>query len=169
MPKTLVNRLRTLLPDIQLSAGEGFYWSPGQQLITYQSKALASTDGQWALIHEAAHAKLGHQTYHSDYQLLMMEVAAWRQAQKLAADLGLTIDPEHVQDCLDTYRDWLHQRSTCPSCSTVSLQINVSTYRCHNCHTSWHVSTSRFCRPYRLRQTNLKQKSSEISSQTTFA
>ena len=166
---TLVKQIHQLVPGVQITPGKEFYWSPSVKLITYRSKALETPEGVWALIHEAAHAKLGHQTYRTDYELLELEVAAWHEAQAMASQLSIEIDPEHVQDCLDTYRDWLHQRSTCPTCSTVCLQLDTQTYRCHNCYTSWQVSASRFCRPYRLRQTSLKQKSPGDMPQTTVA
>jgi len=134
-----------------------FYWSPEDRTVYYNRSKLNQEVGHWSLLHEAAHALLDHQTYHSDYDLLMLEVAAWERAQTLASELQLSIDPEHIQDCLDTYRDWLHERSTCPTCSTVSIQVNAQTYRCHNCQTSWLVSASRFCRPYRLRNVNARK------------
>lgn len=108
----------------------------------------ASRD-EWALLHEVSHALLGHQTYHTDVELLQLEVAAWARAEQLAADFDIHIEADHIQDCLDTYRDWLHGRSICPTCTTRSLQQSDHHYRCHNCHTSWRVSASRFCRPYR--------------------
>jgi hypothetical protein len=73
----------------------------------------------------------------------------WEKAKQLAESLNYTIDPDHIQDCLDTYRDWLYQRSTCPTCTNCSLQTNSRTYACFNCGTNWNVSSSRMCRPYR--------------------
>jgi hypothetical protein len=110
---------------------------------------------------------LGHQTYRSDFELLLLEVAAWDKAKQLAASQGITMDEEHIQDCLDTYRDWLHERSTCPRCGTVSLQASPSEYNCHNCSASWQVSKSRFCRPYRL-SGNQNKKSPDVVTQATF-
>jgi hypothetical protein len=120
---------------------------------------------RWALLHEAAHVLLGHTNYRLDVDLLLLEVAAWGKAKELAGELGVSIDENHIQDSLDTYRDWLHQRSACPRCSTVSLQVSSREYRCHNCLASWHVSTSRFCRPYRL-GTKPSKKSPEVSRAT---
>jgi len=102
------------------------------------------------MLHELAHATLGHNSYETDFELLLLEVAAWDKAKALARDYGETIDDEHVQDCIDTYRDWLYQRSNCPACSTTSLQESAVSYKCFNCGSSWTVTASRFCRPYRL-------------------
>ncbi len=162
----LINRLQELLPEISFVAGDSFYWSPKTKLVTFISEDSETND--WALLHEAAHAQLDHQSYDSDFELLQLEVAAWDKARILGNQFDVTIDENHIQDCLDTYRDWLHQRSTCPSCSSVSFQASPREYRCHNCHTTWQVSNSRFCRPYRLRTFDKNKKSPE-KTQTTFA
>lgn len=145
----LLARLKADYPDITFKEGESFYWSPKDRSVTY---ALISTQPKlagWSLLHEVSHGILGHTDYKSDFELVQLEVAAWQHARKLASKYKVRIDPEHIQDCLDTYRDWLHRRSTCPECGTVSIQADSRSYRCLNCSSVWHVSNSRFCRPYR--------------------
>jgi hypothetical protein len=164
----LIEIINRQLPDVVLVEGSAFYWSPKNRTITYKSDELTSESGRWALLHEAAHASLGHTTYGTDVELLLLEVAAWQEAQRLSQTIGITIDEEHIQDCLDTYRDWLHQRSTCPVCGIVSLQDSPRSYRCHNCHTSWLVSASRFCRPYRLSKWTDKVTMAGTRSKATF-
>ncbi len=164
--ENLIAKLRPLVGGASFVKGDGFYWSPKTRTITYIDKE--SEQNNWALIHEAAHAKLGHTNYSSDFELLKLEVEAWGEAKDLSKEVDLAIDENHIQDCLDTYRDWLHRRSTCPSCSVVSLQITDRSYQCHNCSTAWSVSSSRFCRPYRLRNYSENKKSSELKTQTTF-
>ncbi len=82
----------------------------------------------WALLHEAGHAKLNHVTYNSDIELVLLEAIAWNEAETLAKEFNEQIDPDYIQDCLDTYRDWLHQRSTCPRCGIVSFQESINNY-----------------------------------------
>ncbi len=148
----MINELKKILPDIKFLPGERFAWSPGERQITYP-KDQEHDNSQWALLHETGHAVLGHTNYKTDLELLKMEVAAWEKAKELAKDLGLKINEEHIQLCLDSYRDWLHRRSTCPSCATSSIQNDLSnTYQCFNCHARWQVSPSRFCRAYRTRK-----------------
>lgn len=159
MQNTL-KKLQALLPDVQFKAGEMFYWSPKAKTIHYNDSGLGESVGQWALLHEAGHASLNHQTYANDLGLLQLEVEAWQAAEKLAETIGLVIDPDHIQECLDTYRDWLYARSTCPTCELNSLQIEETVYLCLNCSTRWVVSHSRFCRPYR------RQAPSNSKSQT---
>ncbi len=165
---TVLTALKAQLPDITFRPGNEFLWSPSQHLICYRVNNTTESDGIWALLHEASHGILGHTTYASDFELLTLEVAAWHHAQELGKSLGIAIDEEHIQDCLDTYRDWLHRRSTCPTCSTVAIQQSPTEYSCHNCLTRWSVTESRFCRPYRTKITSLKTESAQTPSQTTF-
>lgn len=136
-------------PDIGFAQSDSFFWSPRTQTVHYNPIVEDSDRGAWMLIHEISHAKLAHTTYRDDFELLQLEVAAWDEARRISKELNIVIDEDHIQDCIDTYRDWLHKRSTCPTCRTVSLQQSDLTYQCHNCHNSWTVSNSRFCRPYR--------------------
>lgn len=158
------------LLDVQLESSDKFCWSPKSNTISYIANDLNNTTGQWSLLHEAAHAKLNHQNYKTDFELLKLEVAAWKEASLLAMNLNMPIDEGYMQDCLDTYRDWLHQRSTCPTCGNAGLQHSSIKYQCHNCFTNWTVSESRFCRPYRRKRNDSKQEKSPSSTknQTTF-
>jgi len=166
--QNLIHKINKRVPSITFQSGDAFYWSPKKSLIMYQEKALLDDNGKWALLHEAGHAELDHTSYDSDFELLIMEVAAWEKAREIGKSVGIIIPDTHIQDCLDTYRDWLHERSTCPTCSTVSFQQSAIRYKCHNCPATWQVSTSRFCRPYRLSVFSRIEKSSELNAQTTF-
>ncbi|MGH7237293.1 MAG: hypothetical protein ACREGF_02045 [Candidatus Saccharimonadales bacterium] len=145
----LINRLVDDFPQFTFKFGQNFHWSPVQQQISYNSGALKSSKGIWALFHELGHATLGHKSYKYDFELLAIEIAAWQKALELAKKYGQKISQDHVQDCLDSYREWLHCRSTCPACLNRSVQQNSGEYSCFNCHNVWQVSASRFCRPYR--------------------
>ncbi|OGL29576.1 hypothetical protein A3D14_01680 [Candidatus Saccharibacteria bacterium RIFCSPHIGHO2_02_FULL_47_12] len=150
--QSILAKLKQDFPALNFEPSQSFYWSPRTKKVFF--KQVGSTDevAIWSLLHEVGHALLNHQIYESDFELLNIEVEAWTKAQELAINYGYEIDQEHVQDCLDTYRDWLYQRSTCPTCLNCSLQIDSRTYRCFNCSTVWHVSSSRMCRPYRRKQ-----------------
>jgi predicted Zn-ribbon and HTH transcriptional regulator len=148
----MINELAKIMPDIRFLPGERFSWSPVERKITYTSDQIEA-DGRYALLHETGHAMLGHSSYTTDVELLKMEVAAWEKAKELATTLGFKISEEHIQQCLDSYRDWLYRRSTCPTCGTNTLQNDLTNdYRCFNCHAEWEVSPSRFCRAYRSRK-----------------
>jgi len=148
----LLPKLTADFPGITFRTGATFRWSSKDKRIVYRADFSKEPAGLWSLLHEVGHAKLDHSTYQSDFELLQMEVAAWEAARELAQTYGHQIDPDHIQDCLDTYRDWLHRRSTCPTCGVRSLQETARQYACFNCDTRWNVSASRFCRPYRKLQ-----------------
>lgn len=151
--QALVDKLIAAYPDLKFVAGDSFYWCPESSEVFYDPSKAAQKSAPWSLLHETCHALLEHNSYKSDVELLHLEVAAWSEAIALGPQYGVRIDDEYVQDCLDTYRDWLYRRSVCPGCGTQCLQNDkTSHYRCFNCHTRWHVSPSRFCRAYRRAQ-----------------
>ncbi len=166
MKNLLLNKLRKQLTAIKFVEAATFYWSPQTSTIYLNSGILEKEDGQWALLHEAGHAVLAHKGYKTDAGLLMLEVEAWQAALDLGQKLDIAIDEEHIQDCLNTYRDWLYARSTCPTCALNSLQVDETTYLCLNCLARWSVSQSRFCRPYRM-QDKHKKTPPEVN-QTVF-
>jgi len=144
----LIKKLCKDNPKLTFKVSESYYWSPKNKTVYYQ-KDNSTPIGLWALIHETCHGLLNHKTYQSDFELVKLEVSAWGRAENLAKKYGLMIDEDHIQDCLDSYRDWQYKRSICPRCSLGGVQINQNTYSCMFCMNSWNVSSARFCRPYR--------------------
>jgi hypothetical protein len=134
--------LKRDFPHIDFQPGESFSWSPTENKIFYTTHQTIAEHGVWALLHELAHATLKHQNYGNDFELLKLESKTWQRAKTLGKKYGINIDGEHIQDCLDTYRDWLHNRSKCPRCKVVSLQLSDGTYQCFNCKTTWRVPKS---------------------------
>lgn len=152
----LIDKLRTRFPKLKFTPGRQFYWSPETREIYFDSQATGHQE-RWSLLHETGHAILDHRSYKADFELLQLELAAWQQARRLGREVGIEIDEDHIQDCLDTYRDWLYKRSICPECGTKCLQQDDhSYYRCFNCRAVWRVSASRFARAYR-RQKDVPQ------------
>lgn len=143
----LLDQINKLYPKISIVRGDVFYWSPSDQIVYFSE--LNNEVDNWSLLHEVGHAISEHKNFKSDFDLLLIEVEAWEQAKKISKDLSISIDEDHIQDCLDTYRDWLYLRSTCPTCTNTSLQLNSRTYSCINCNQSWKVTQSRQKRCYR--------------------
>ena len=166
----LITKLEKTYPFIAFQASNTFYWNPRQQIVCY-NPSDDSVEAQWSLLHELCHALLEHKTYRFDLELLLIEAAAWSKAIELQKELNISkpIDDDHIQDCLDTYRDWLYSRSTCPTCDQVGLQEKPGRYNCINCSVSWHVSSKRFSRPYRLCSSpNIKTSSDSTAKQMKF-
>ncbi len=171
---SVLTKLQQSYPHISFQEGKTFYWSPSDQTVYYKNDDK-SVQGMWALLHEVGHGLLGHSKYYSDFELVRMEMEAWEKAKEIHGNMenGIrnkgepqveiespysispisyslpAISEEHIQDCLDSYRDWLHKRSLCPDCSLSGIQTDARTYTCIFCHKKWHVTAERFCRPYR--------------------
>jgi hypothetical protein len=144
----LIKKIKRDHPGLLFNSGRSHCWSPDKGQILYAGDEHDhSIEG---LLHELGHARLDHKGYVSDLELLQKEVEAWQEATGLASLYGVELDEEHVQDCLDTYRDWIYKRSQCPACKSTGLQENEQQYQCINCGSGWRVTSSRFCRPYRL-------------------
>jgi len=142
----LILRIEQDHPGLLFRPGRSHCWSPQHGQISYTNGDTHAIEG---LLHELGHARLAHENYTSDVELLRKEVEAWEEALCLAELYSVSIDEEHIQDCLDTYRDWVYKRSVCPHCRSTGLQQAEQQYACLNCGYVWKVSSSRFCRPYR--------------------
>lgn len=149
---SIVSQITTDNQGIQFRSGE-FKWSPTKKTIYHPE--IENLHDLFQLLHELSHAKLGHKEYKSDATLIDMERDAWQYAVDTLApkyQLQLTMDDDIVQDSLDSYRDWLNSRSTCPHCGAVGLQSGKQSYRCLVCHGSWRVNDARSCQLKRYKK-----------------
>lgn len=151
MPHNVLALLKANNSHLSFRKSNDFYWSPKDKAVYYSADSLDTDEGIWALLHEVSHGLVGHTTYSNDFELLLYEVEAWEKAKHVATEYGVAIGNEHIERCLDTYRDWLYSRSTCTNCQVNSFQVSPQIYLCINCGDKWQVSASRFCRPYRKR------------------
>jgi len=144
MPLTpsLLAKLSTDHPAVQFHQAEEFRWSPEEHTVFYATNAK---DADALLLHELAHGLLDHHTYNQDVALVTIEMQAWEKARELAITYGVTIDEEALQDHLDTYREWLHARSTCPECEAIGYEEKPRHYRCLACAHLWRVNDARLC------------------------
>ena len=149
----IIPKLKEIDPSIKFAEGDTFMWSSSKKTIFYADKYSDTQQGVWSLVHEFAHATLNHHNYKSDFELIQLESQAWQKAKEIALNLNIKIPDDHIENCLDTYRDWLHRRGVCPECTVVSLQQADRSYKCINCHTRWKVPNSTLCQP---RRTKLK-------------
>lgn len=130
------------LPHLTFQKSEHFEWRHNTQTITY-NPSLKHANAY--LLHEYGHALLGHCDYSHDVTLLEMERAAWDQAVSMSERYHVAIDFDLIESSLDTYRDWLHARSTCPKCQSTGVQMSKHVYQCLYCQTAWRVNEARNC------------------------
>ncbi len=142
MPSTisLIPQLKKAYPQFIFLPGPDYLWSPTDHTVYF-----GPGNAHHFLLHELSHGLLGHADYDRDVELIAMERAAWDKASEIAALYGLTIDEDTVETTLDSYRDWLHARSSCPACNATGLQIKKRVYSCPACHHTWRVNEARVC------------------------
>ena len=133
-------------PNLTFTASDTFRWIPSTNTIEYAS--TVTEQEPYLLLHEIGHASLQHDTYTSDIELLDMEREAWHYAlSTLVPRYGLdhTVAQSIADDALDSYREWLHRRSTCPTCSAVGIESTKHHYVCLVCEQTWRVNEARSC------------------------
>lgn len=139
---SLLKTLRQDFEAITFVPAEEFRWSPADQTVYYDEN---HPNRHALLLHELAHGILGHHTYERDVHLVGLEMEAWEKARNLASTYSIPINEDSLQDHLDTYREWLHARSSCPDCSANGHQVEKARYRCLACSTDWRVNEARVC------------------------
>jgi hypothetical protein len=139
---SLIHKLKTTYTDISFVEAEQFSWSPSTKTVFYNTSVPNATH---LLLHELSHGLLGHRTYRRDIELVAMETAAWEKAREYAETFNVRLSENAIQDHLDTYRDWLHARSSCPECSANGYQTEAFHYECPACLHKWRVNEARLC------------------------
>lgn len=139
---SLIHKLKNDYPSFVFFETDQFSWSPITNTVSYSSDIAHASE---LLLHELSHGMLGHSAYERDVQLLAIEATAWEHAKELAQKYNVRLGEDVIQDHLDTYRDWMHARSTCPECTATGYQTGISTYNCPACSHKWRVNEARVC------------------------
>lgn len=150
----LARKLTSDFPEVRFEKSDDFYWSPTTKTVFIGP--LRTESDQLTLLHEVAHAVLDHKHYSRDIGLLKIEREAWDYARDiLVPHYGVSYDEDHAEMMIDSYRDWLHSRSTCSQCSASGIQTGDYRYRCLGCSYEWRVNDARRCdlRRYSLNAT----------------
>ena len=160
-----MEKISSLIPTLNVSAlqsrdraitfveGDGYSWSPTTATITYTDSALPEDIATF--LHEVGHALCGHASFSSGVELIAMEQEAWAKGVEIADSLAIFIAPETVETNLDTYRDWLHSRSLCPTCAATGIETTLNHFSCLACHSTWRANEARLCalRRYKTQKT----------------
>lgn len=135
---SLVKKLTRDYPALTFAHGQTAHWSSTEHTVWYTTD---EPHADWVLLHETAHGLLRHANYAYDIELVRFEKDAWQYAvQTLAPRYNLVIDPDFIEAHLDTYRDWLHAKSTCPACQSSGYEARTRQYQCLQCGTSWRTN-----------------------------
>ncbi len=141
-----VERVKSDFWNLRIREGKKFMFRPPKTVV-YEKNVFWGEEGsckggsgekvvveyKMQLLHELGHALLEHNFFATDLERIKMERAAWDQARALGERYGVEWDEEVVEEKLDTYRDWLHQRSKCKQCGMTGYQTKDGVYHCPFC------------------------------------
>lgn len=129
MEAEFLQRLREDYPGLRFIEGSKFAFRPPRTIVLGPPEPFS----ELLALHEVSHAILKHRTFRMDVERLRMESEAWEKAQELASRYGIEANEDLIQDELDTYRDWLHNKSKCRSCGLTRYQTPDGAYHCPRC------------------------------------
>ena len=125
-----LEKIISLYPNFTFRSGQKFKFR--QQKTIYYS--LSETDNfPILLLHELAHANLGHYSFETNLERLKIESAAWEETKNLCQKFNLSFSDDFAKTELDTYRDWLHQKSLCRNCGLIRFETSDGNYHCPRC------------------------------------
>ena len=127
MDATFLARVRNDYPEIRIIRGKRFAFRPPKTVV-YEENGSSLL-----LLHELGHALSKRFTFNTEIERLKIEVLAWKKARELCVLYGVDIDEELIESELNTYRDFLHQKSRCPSCGLTRFQTPDGVFHCPRC------------------------------------
>ena len=137
----LISEIAHDYPDFTIRPGRRFAWKPPRTIIYEQNGTYPPAYFALLTLHELGHAVLGHKHYSLAVDRLKIESAAWSEARRLFRSYqkrgilpeSWSWDAGFVEDQLDTYRTWLHQKSLCKTCGLTRYQTPDGAWHCPRC------------------------------------
>lgn len=149
---SIIETLQKDFPEFTFIEDSLCLWSPRDKTIHYEP--IESPDSIFRLLHEVSHGLLEHSHFIFDADLVRKEVDAWEYAEKtLGRKYSISIPKDFVEEALDSYRIWIHNRSLCPICAQNGMQTQNGTYECLNCRCRWRANDARQCQLKRYKIT----------------
>ena len=124
-----INLLKTKYPNFIFKESDSFSFHP-PHTIKY---CPLSPNFALQTLHELGHGLLSHKTFKTSLERLKIERKAWNKAQELCRLLDVPYDEAFVEDSLDSYRNWLHKKTTCKKCGLTCYQTPDKKYHCPRC------------------------------------
>ena len=128
MAATFLAKIKSDFPSLKFVVGKRFKFRPPRTIVV-----PSDNPEPLLLLHEVGHALLEHYDFKTEVGRLKMEVEAWEKARELCVLYGVYVDEELIESELDTYRDWLHQKSRCPECGLTRFQTPDGVFHCPKC------------------------------------
>lgn len=124
-----ISLIQSSFPDFSYKNGKKYTYIPPKTIVLGPQEPHC----ELLLLHEVSHAILGHKSFKTDVERLKIESAAWDKAKTLAKALKIPFDADFAENHLDSYRNWLHSRSLCPTCHVTRFQTPDGVYHCPLC------------------------------------
>lgn len=129
MDATFLAKIKNSYPELRFVSGNRFAFRPPHTIVVGPKEENDAS----LLLHELGHALSHHKTFSTGAKRLKMEMEAWSKAREIAGDVGVEIPDDVIEEELDTYRDWLHQKSRCPECGLTRFQTPDGVFHCPRC------------------------------------
>ncbi len=128
-----LNTLKSDYPDLTFKSGKKFLFRP-RHTIYY----LEDNDNfRFFLLHELAHALLGHFSYRTSLERLKLERDAWERTRLLCKEYKVPFSDNLAETELNTYRDWHHQKTLCKACGVSCLELDAKSLYCPFCRKTY--------------------------------
>lgn len=143
LPKNTYAFLSELIsefPQFKFTLSNRFKWKYPKSIYIDVKTPIPPLYFSLQTLHELGHALSNHKDYQTDIKRLKMESEAWERARGLIlshpnwkTDYGIFYDEEFAESALDSYRDWLHNRSKCKTCGLTCFQRKNGDWVCPGC------------------------------------
>lgn len=128
----VLKELKSTYPSLRFVFGKRFAFRPPRTILVSASFSGNNADSL-LLLHEVGHALIKRFDFKTEVERLKIEVEAWEKARELAPLYGVVVNEELIENELDTYRDFLHQKSRCPNCGLTRFQTPDGVWHCPKC------------------------------------
>ena len=124
-----LEKVKSAYPEFNFKPGKRFSFHPKKTIIYPETK----DNFELLLLHELGHALNGDFSFKTDVERLKIESNAWEKARELANSFQIAFNEDLAQQELDSYRNWLHQKSLCKKCGLTRYQTPDGIYHCPHC------------------------------------
>jgi hypothetical protein len=129
MDATFLARIKSDFPEFRFISGKRFSFRPPKTIVVGPDESNDSL----LLLHELGHALSGHRDFDTSVRRVKMEREAWDKAHELCPKYGIEYNEDLIEGELDTYRDWLHKKTSCPKCGLTMFQTPDGVCHCPRC------------------------------------
>ena len=130
MDAIFLEKIRGDYSEVRFVPGSRFSFRPPKTVVFRDNSDSAAP---LLLLHELGHFLTGRFDFKTEIERLKIEVMAWEKAKELAPLYGVFIDEDLIESELDSYRDFLHQKSRCPECGLTRFQTPDKAWHCPKC------------------------------------